>query len=230
MNTLGNQAQQFANKQMGFTEAERSQDRLENARTLANAQNEYANALADYNAQEANYNAQMAQSQASSMGSQLDRISAAMELALNAGDITAYGQLADLYKQAAEIDELMNPKAKTEAKALSTSQSKALTAQQQLEALAQMKPDAGTVASGIPLLGGLVNLAGGNEYASQADALATTLGYMLSGANIKEDEKASIYKDYVPTAFDSEAVRQQKLNNARQLIQSYMSDTSALGA
>lgn len=230
MNTLGDQAQQFANKQMGFTEAERSQDRLENARTLANAQNEYANALADYNAQEANYNAQMAQSQASSMGSQLDRISAAMELALNAGDITAYGQLADLYKQAAEIDELMNPKAKTEAKALSTSQSKALTAQQQLEALAQMKPDAGTVASGIPLLGGLVNLAGGNEYASQADALATTLGYMLSGANIKEDEKASIYKDYVPTAFDSEAVRQQKLNNARQLIQSYMSDTSALGA
>lgn len=230
MNTLGNQAQQFANKQMGKAEAERSQDRLENARTLANAQNEYANALADYNAQEANYNAQMAQSQASSMGSQLDRISAAMELALNAGDITAYGQLADLYKQAAEIDELMNPKAKTEAKALSTSQSKALTAQQQLEALAQMKPDAGTVASGIPLLGGLVNLAGGNEYASQADALATTLGYMLSGANIKEDEKASIYKDYVPTAFDSEAVRQQKLNNARQLIQSYMSDTSAIGA
>lgn len=230
MNTLGNQAQQFANKQMGFTEAERSQDRLENARTLANAQNEYANALADYNAQEANYNAQMAQPQASSMGSQLDRIASAMETALNAGDITAYGQLADLYKQAAEIEELMNPTAKTETKALSTSQSKALTAQQQLEALAQMKPDAGTVASGIPLLGGLVDLAGGNEYASQADALATTLGYMLSGANIKEEEKASIYKDYVPTAFDSEAVRQQKLNNARQLIQSYMSDTSALGA
>lgn len=230
MNTLGNQAQQFANKQMGFTEAERSQDRLENARTLANAQNEYANALADYNAQEANYSAQMAQQQASSMGSQLDRIASAMEMALNAGDITAYGQLADLYKQAAEIEELMNPKAKTEAKALSTSQSKALTAQQQLEALAQMKPDAGTVASGIPLLGGLVDLAGGNEYASQADALATTLGYMLSGANIKDDEKASIYRDFVPTAFDSEAVRQQKLNNARQLIQSYMSDTGALEA
>ena len=230
MNTLGNQAQQFANKQMGKAEAERSQDRLENARTLANAQNEYANALADYNAQEANYNAQMAQPQTSSMGSQLDRIASAMEMALNAGDITAYGQLADLYKQAAEIEELRNPTKTTEAKALSTSQSKALTAQQQLEALAQMKPDAGTVASGIPLLGGLVDLAGGNEYASQADALATTLGYMLSGANIKDDEKASIYKDYVPTAFDSEAVRQQKLNNARQLIQSYMSDTSALGA
>ena len=230
MNTLGNQAQQFANKQMGKAEAERSQDRLENARTLANAQNEYANALADYNAQEANYNAQMAQSQASSMGSQLDRISAAMELALNAGDITAYGQLADLYKQAAEIEELMNPTAKTEAKALSTSQSKALTAQQQLDALSQMTPDAGTVASGIPLLGNIVNLTGGNEYANQASSLATTLGYLLSGANIKESEAKAIGQAYVPNAFDSEAVRQQKLERARQLIQSYMADTGALEA
>lgn len=230
MNTLGNQAQQFANKQMGFTEAERSQDRLENARTLANAQNEYANALADYNAQEANYNAQMAQQQASSMGSQLDRISAAMELALNAGDITAYGQLADLYKQAAEIEELMNPTKTTEAKALSTSQSKALAAQQQLDALSKMTPDAGTVASGIPLLGNIVNLTGGNEYANQASSLATTLGYLLSGANIKESEAKAIGQAYVPNAFDSEAVRQQKLERARQLIQSYMADTGALEA
>lgn len=230
MNTLGNQAQQFANKQMGFTEAERSQDRLENARTLANAQNEYANALADYNTQEANYNAQMAQPQASSMGSQLDRITAAMELALNAGDITAYGQLADLYKQAAEIEELRNPTAKTGAKALSASQSKALAAQQQLEALAQMTPDAGTVVSGIPLLGNIVNLTGGNEYANQASSLATTLGYLLSGANIKESEAQAIGQAYVPNAFDSEAVRQQKLERARQLIQSYMADTGALEA
>lgn len=230
MNTLGNQAQQFANKQMGKAEAERSQDRLENARTLANAQNEYANALADYNAQEANYNAQMAQQQASSMGSQLDRISAAMELALNAGDITAYGQLADLYKQAAEIEELMNPTTKTEAKALSTSQSKALAAQQQLDALSQMTPDAGTVVSGIPLLGNIVNLTGGNEYANQASSLATTLGYLLSGANIKESEAQRIGQAYVPNAFDSEAVRQQKLERARQLIQSYMADTGALEA
>jgi homoserine dehydrogenase len=151
-----------------------------------------------------------------------------MQLALNAGDITAYSQLADLYKQAAEIEELKNPTATANAKALSASQSKALTAQQQLDALAQMKPDAGTVASNIPILSNIVDLTGGNEYASQADALATTLGYMLSGANIKKEELASIYKDYVPTAFDSEAVRQRKLNNARQLIQSYMSDTSAI--
>ena len=228
-NALGNQAQQFANKQMGKAEAERSQNRLENAQAVANAQNEYDNALADYNAQEANYNAQMAQVQNQATGaSQLDRIAAAMEMALNAGDITAYGQLADLYKQAYNIYEMQNPQTKNESKALSANQAKALTAQQQLDALAQMTPDAGTVASGIPLLGGLVDLTGGNQYANQASSLATTLGYLLSGANIKESEAQRIGQAYVPTAFDSEAVRQQKLERARQLIQSYMADTGAL--
>lgn len=230
-NALGNQAQQFANKQMGKAEAERSQNRLENAQAVANAQADYDNALADYNAQEANYNANMATIQNQATGaSQLDRIAAAMEMALNAGDITAYGQLADLYTQAAKIEELRNPTSNKTEKALSANQAKALTAQQQLEALAQMSPDAGTVASGIPLLGNIVNLTGGNEYANQASSLATTLGYLLSGANIKESEAQRIGQAYVPTAFDSEAVRKQKLERARQLIQSYMADTGALEA
>lgn len=228
-NALGNQAQQFANKQMGKAEAERSQNRLENAQAVANAQNEYDNALADYNAQEANYNAQMAQSQGSNgAANMLDRINRAMELAMQAGDITAYGQLADLYKQAYNIYEMQNPQAKTEGKALSANQSKALAASQQLEQLAQMTPNAGTVASTIPVLGGIVDLTGGNEYANQAEALATTLGYLLSGANIKESEARRIGQSYVPNAFDSEKVRQQKLDRARQLIQSYMSDTGAI--
>lgn len=228
-NALGNQAQQFANKQMGKAEAERSQNRLENAQAVANAQNEYDNALADYNAQEANYNAQMAQSQGSNgSANMLDRINRAMELAMQAGDITAYGQLADLYKQAYNIYEMQNPQTKNEGKALSANQSKALAASQQLEQLAQMTPNAGTVASTIPVLNSIVDLTGGNEYANQAEALATTLGYLLSGANIKESEARRIGQSYVPNAFDSEKVRQQKLDRARQLIQSYMSDTGAI--
>lgn len=223
---LGNQASKFANKQMGSTTANAAQDRLESARTLANAQADYDNALADYQASEAQTNAltqQMQQSQ-----SQLGRIEQAMQLALNAGDITAYSQLADLYKQAAEIEELKNPTKTASTKALSANQAKALTAQQQLDALSQMTPDAGTVASNIPILSGIVNLTGGNEYANQASSLATTLGYLLSGANIKESEAQRIGQAYVPTAFDSEAVRKQKLERARQLIQSYMSDTGAI--
>ena len=224
--TLGNQAGKFTNKQLGSTTANAAQDRLESARTLANAQADYDNALADYQASEAKTNAltqQMQQSQ-----SQLGRIEQAMQLALNAGDITAYSQLADLYKQAAEIEELKNPTKTTSTKALSANQAKALTAQQQLDALSQMTPDAGTVASNIPILSGIVNLTGGNEYANQASSLATTLGYLLSGANIKESEAQRIGQAYVPTAFDSEAVRKQKLERARQLIQSYMSDTGAI--
>ena len=223
---LGNQAAKFANKQMGSTTANAAQDRLESARTLANAQADYDNALADYQASEAQTNAltqQMQQSQ-----SQLGRIEQAMQLALNAGDITAYSQLADLYKQAAEIEELKNPTKTTSTKALSANQAKALAAQQYLDALSQMNPDAGTVASNIPILSNIVNLTGGNEYANQASSLATTLGYLLSGANIKESEAQRIGQAYVPTAFDSEAVRKQKLERARQLIQSYMSDTGAI--
>jgi hypothetical protein len=227
--TLGTYLTNQANRQIGYGQARDAQERMANAQALSQAQSDYDNALADYQAQEATYNNQMAQLQSQNANSQLDRIANAMEMALNAGDITAYGQLADLYQQAAKIQELRNPTA-ADTKALTASQSKALTAQQQLDELAGMKPNAGSVAAKIPGISKLVDLAGGNEYESQADALATTLGYLLSGANIKKEELDSIYKDYVPTAFDSEAVRQRKLNNARQLIQSYMSDTGALAA
>ena len=158
---------------------------------------------------------------------QLQTISNAMDRALAAGDITAYGQLADLYKKAYAI--YGQDTTATTAKALSANQAKALTAQGQLEKLAQMSPDAGTALANSPL-GFLVNLGGGNEYANQAKSLATTLGYLLSGANIKESEAERIGQAYVPTAFDSEAVKQQKIERARQLIQSYLATTDELGA
>ena len=155
---------------------------------------------------------------------QLQTISSAMDRALAAGDITAYGQLADLYKKAYAI---YGQDTTTTAKALSATQSKALTAAQQLDQLAQMTPDAGTALASSPL-GFLVDLGGGNQYANQAKALATTLGYLLSGANIRETEAERIGQAYVPNAFDSEPVRQQKLERARQLIQSYMGSTDDL--
>lgn len=155
---------------------------------------------------------------------QLQTISNAMDRALAAGDITAYGQLADLYKKAYAI---YGQDTTTTAKALSATQSKALTAAQQLDQLAQMTPDAGTALASSPL-GFLVDLGGGNQYANQAKALATTLGYLLSGANIRETEAERIGQAYVPSAFDSEPVRQQKLERARQLIQSYMGSTDDL--
>ena len=226
--TLGTYLTNQANRQIGYGQARDAQERMANAQALSQAQNDYDNALASYQNEEQQVNNAIAQAQA--MQSPLGRIEQAMTLALNAGDINAYSQLADLYQQAAKIEELKNPTSKTEGKALSANQAKALTAQQQLEMLATMTPNAGTVAANIPGLNKIVNLTGGNEYDNQADALATTLGYLLSGANIKESEAKRIGKAYVPTAFDSDAVRQQKLDRAAQLIQSYMSDTGALAA
>ena len=230
MNTLGNQAQQFANKQMGKAEAERSQNRLENAQAVANAQNEYDNALADYNAQEANYNAQMAQSQGSNgAANMLGRINRAMELAMQAGDITAYGQLADLYKQAYSIYEMQNPQTKNEGKALTSTQSKALAGLEQLETLKGMQSGVRTALADSPI-GGLIDLTGGDEYSNQAKSLALTLGYLQSGANITPKEAEEIGKAYIPTAFDSEETRQGKLARAEQLLRDYLADTSALQA
>lgn len=190
------------------------------------AQNELAQAQANANAADLAYS-QAANTVATAQNNgqlQLQRISAAMDAALAAGDITSYGKLADLYQQAYKI---YGQTEKEKPKALTTTQSKALSGLQQLEALESMTPDAGTALANSPL-GFLVNLTGGNEYANQAQALALTLGYLQSGANITPREAENIGKSYVPTAYDSEQVRQQKLARARQLLQNYLADTTSL--
>lgn len=220
--TFGEAATAQIARQAGLGAA-RSQDA--NSRLNA-AQNELLDAQTQYqNAANTLASLPTANTTANKGVQQLQTISNAMEAALAAGDITAYGKLADLYKKAYAIygQETATPKA------LSATQSKALAAAQQLEQLAQMSPDAGTALANSPL-GFLVNLGGGNQYANQAKALATTLGYLLSGANIRETEAERIGQAYVPSAFDSEPVRQQKLARAKQLIQSYMASTDDLGA
>ena len=237
MNTLGNQAQQFANKQMGFTEAERSQDRIENARTLANAQNEYSNALANYNAQEANYNAQMAQPQTSSMGSQLDRIASAMELALNAGDITAYGQLADLYKQAVEIESLANPTAKANADLSSSQKTKLNEIDTSMNTLNQLKNAYEQAGGGKGLVGNLSEFAnsvtGGaaNRNLATYNDLKNSLGMaivknVINAGGTEQDAKR--YIAMLPSASDTPEQAAQKfayledmLNSAKQSVYNY---------
>lgn len=222
---LGNILGKQTIRQIGLDEASNIgvNSQLQEAQAaMNNAATNYQNAANEYMTNMANFQ----QQQQSQGANQLQTLSDAMDRALAAGDITAYGQLANLYKQAYSI---YGKDTSTTAKALSANQSKALAASQQLDQLAQMTPDAGTAIANSPL-GFLVNLGGGNEYANQAKALSTTLGYLLSGANIKESEAERIGQSYVPNAFDSEAVRQQKIARARQLIQSYMADTNELAA
>lgn len=227
-NALGNQAQQFANKQMGKAEAERSQNRLENAQAVANAQNEYDNALADYNAQEANYNAQMAQSQGSNgAANMLGRIAAAMEMALNAGDITAYGQLADLYIQAAKIEELRNPAGT--ASGLNATQQKELnrmdTAANAIDELEKLYTNAG---GGQGIVGGnIANLLGNvgiNSDVASYNALSEGLINQIAAAVGKTDalnNEAEVKRalSLVPKITDTPQTAQTKLNTLREMLQ-----------
>ena len=164
----------------------------------------------------------------------LDRVSRAMDLALAAGNLDAYSQLADLYKQAYGIYQLQNPTAsstngQSDAKALTANQTKALTGLQQLQSLSGMQPGLGTALASSPL-GGVVNMFGGDDYANQAQSLALTLGYLQSGANITPREAESIGRAYIPTAYDSDSVRQNKLSRAEQLLRNYLADSSSLQA
>ena len=229
-NTIGDITTRQIARQAGLAAANdaniaNEQQNAQNA--LLEAQNAYNAAIGNY--QDVVAQGQQMERQMSPGAQQLEKISNAMQAALAAGDITSYGKLADLYKEAYSIygADLAPTTTTSEAKALSATQSKALAAAQQLDALETMTPDAGTALANSPL-GFIVNLGGGNEYANQAKALATTLGYLLSGANIRETEAERIGQAYVPTAFDSATVRQQKLQRARQLIQSYMGSTDDL--
>lgn len=196
---------------------------------LENARQEAQNAQADYDTAMAQAQQNLAladkMTQAQSQGQQqLDRISNAMQLALNAGDITSYAKLADLYQDAYKIYGAETAQATTEPTKLTDNQTKALNALQQLSTLEQMTPDAGTALANSPL-GFIVNATGGNDYANQAQSLALTLGYLQSGANVSAKEAENIGKSYIPTAFDSEAVRRNKLQRARELLNTYLYGT-----
>ena len=230
MQTLGDIANRQLYRQAGLG-AMRAQDA---ERDMQNANMDMQNALQDYNNasndmfQAQNYMQNMQQQSAGN--GQLDRISQAMDAALMAGDISSYSKLADLYKQALSIYQLQNPTATTsDAKALNATQAKAVTGLSQLQQLAAMQPGARTALSNSPL-SGFIDLTGGDSYNSQADSLASTIGYLLSGANIKDDEIEAVKRDYIPSTFDSPTVRQQKLSRAEQLLRNYLADTNALTA
>ena len=222
---LGRFATMAGNRRIGQGEAQAVENRaaLQDAtQQMQDIQSNYDNAMAQ--AQQMYSQAQQAQD---AVPDTLNRISVGMERALAAGDINAYSTLADLYKQALQLQQLQNPTSSSQTKALSANQSKALTGLQQLQTLSSMTPDLGTALANSPL-GGVVDMLGGNDYANQAKSLSLTLGYLQSGANITPREAENIGKSYIPTAYDSEQVRQQKLSRAEQLLRNYLADTGSL--
>lgn len=229
MPSFGEIATRQLSRQAGLN-AMRDQDRQAQVQSgmqeMQNITNEYNNAVQQAQQAQQAY-AQSMQRQNSGTDT-LNRISLGMERALAAGDINAYSKLADLYQQAYKIYGLQNPEAtKNETKALSGNQSKALTGLQQLQTLSGMTPSLSTALANSPV-SGIVDMFGGDDYANQAKGLALTLGYLQSGANITPREAENIGRAYIPTAYDSEQVRQSKLSRAEQLLRNYLADTSSL--
>ena len=153
---------------------------------------------------------------------QLANIGNAMQLALNAGDITSYAKLAGIYSNILDVyktqEAIFSPQAKPTK--LTDSQKKANVAMDLLNNLEGQQANIGSAVADVPIIGGIMNL-GGNEYKSSADALESALGYLQSGAQISEKERESIRRAYIPQWGDSDAVKKRKLASARQLIQNF---------
>ena len=113
----------------------------------------------------------------------------------------------------------------TSSQKLTSTQQRANAAMDSLSRLSNMTPDLGYNLSGIPVIGNIATL-GGNDYEGEAKSLAQQIGYMVSGANIKEEEAYNIGKAYVPQPFDSEQTRNLKLQRAYNIIRQYQTGTA----
>lgn len=147
-----------------------------------------------------------------------DMLSRAMRRAKNAEDYESLGALYEMYQDAVAKVEKQNSASSSQK--LTATQQRANAAMDSLQRLANMTPDLGYNLSNVPIIGGIATF-GGNDYESEATSLAQQIGYMVSGANIKESEAENIGKAYVPQPWDSEQTRQNKLRRAYETILQY---------
>lgn len=152
-----------------------------------------------------------------------DIVGVALTAAMAAGDAKAFGSLYEMYQsQLANLEKKQSSTSKTK---LTSTQQRANAAMDSLNRLSNMTPDVGYNLSGIPVIGDIATL-GGNDYEGEAKSLAQQIGYMVSGANIKEEEAYNIGKAYVPQPFDSEQTRKLKLQRAYNIIRQYQAGTA----
>lgn len=145
-----------------------------------------------------------------------DILATAMSSAIDADDADAFVALYEMYQDALSKQQSTS----TSSQKLTATQQRANAAMDSLQRLANMTPDLGYNLSNIPGIGKLATL-GGNDYEGEATSLAQQIGYMVSGANIKESEAENIGKSYVPQPWDSEQTRQNKLRRAYETILRY---------
>lgn len=155
-----------------------------------------------------------------------DILGSAMSAAIDADDVNAFASLYGMYQDSiASLQKQAESANKSTSQKFTATQQRANAAMNSLNRLATMNPDLGYNLSGIPIIGDIATF-GGNDYESEAGSLAQQIGYMVSGANIKEDEARNIGKAYVPQPWDSEQTRRAKLQRAREIIQQYQAGTA----
>lgn len=155
-----------------------------------------------------------------------DVIGRALNQSIEDNDVALFAELYNMYQDSlANLQKSSGSTSATQNK-LTDTQRRAYAAENsldELEAIVNGNDNGTKVAYAmrdVPILGGIANI-GGNSYDQTANSLATQIGYMMSGANIKEDEARRIGQSYVPQPFDNDAVKLQKLQRARQIIEQY---------
>lgn len=147
-----------------------------------------------------------------------DLLGRAMSSAIEANDVEAFASLYGMYQDA--LSKQQSASESSSSQKLTATQQRANAAMNSLNRISQMTPDLGYNLSNIPIIGGIATF-GGNDYESEAKSLAQQIGYMVSGANIKESEAENIGRAYVPQPWDSEQTRTNKLQRAYEIIQQY---------
>ena len=150
-----------------------------------------------------------------------DTLARALTSAINADDVTAFASLYNMYQDAlSKLEKSNSSSSSNSGEKITATQQRANAAMNSLNRISQMTPDLGYNLSNIPIIGDIATF-GGNDYEAEAKSLAQQIGYMVSGANIKEEEAYNIGKAYVPQPWDSDQTRQNKLQRAYEIIQQY---------
>jgi hypothetical protein len=228
--TFGEIANRQIARQAGIAEGNYAANRneLQNATTgYENAANDYENAYTNAEALKAQIPQPTAQPQQST--NPLSKLSQAMDLAMAAGDMTAWTQLADLYTQAAKVyggsetEEASSPYADLETSQLENI-NKVDNAANSIDELEALFTQAG---GGKGLIGG--NLAnfqaslGLNNDVNTYNSLSQGLINQIMAATGKTDTlntEAEVRRalKLVPQFTDTQEVAQSKLNALRQML------------
>lgn len=213
---------------IGTANAQNNQRNLESAlQNINGVQNNYDSTMQQI---QQNYQSGLQQEQAASPGAQqLDQISRAMELALNAGDLEAYGQLVDLYRQAYKIYAPQTTSATSSLNA--TQQSNLAKLQSAGTAIDQLEQLYNQAGGGQGRLGGAIAELGGslgmNSAATSYNNAARGLINQIAAAVGKTDSlntEGEVQRalDLVPKITDTPEEAQTKLQALRNMLNANM--------